>query len=67
MFILDTMVVSERTKSRPDPHVAAWLSTLEPRTQFVSVMTIGEIRFGIERMPKVRRAEGLRLGSQGSS
>src|SRR5689334_17092816 len=45
------MVVSERTKSRPDPNVCAWLKALEPQHQFISVITIGEIRFGIDRMP----------------
>ena len=51
MFILDTMVVSERTKSRPDPNVCTWLGTLDPQQQFISVITVGEIRFGIDRMP----------------
>jgi toxin FitB len=51
VFILDTMVVSERTKTRPDPNVRAWLDALEPQQQFISVITVGEIRFGIDRMP----------------
>ena len=51
MFILDTMVVSERTKSRPDANVCAWLSALDPQQQFISVISVGEIRFGIDRMP----------------
>ena len=51
MFILDTMVVSERTKSRPDSNVSAWLNGLDPQQQFISVITVGEIRFGIDRMP----------------
>jgi predicted nucleic acid-binding protein len=50
VFILDTMVVSERTKTRPDPAVCAWLAAIEPQQQFISVITIGEIRFGIDRM-----------------
>lgn len=50
MFILDTMVVLERTKTRPDPAVCAWLAAIEPQQQFISVITIGEIRFGIDRM-----------------
>jgi predicted nucleic acid-binding protein len=44
------MVVSERTKSRPDANVRAWLKTIDPSTQFVSAITIGEIRFGVERL-----------------
>ncbi|HCK83628.1 MAG TPA: VapC toxin family PIN domain ribonuclease [Hyphomonadaceae bacterium] len=44
------MVVSERTKSRPDAKVCTWLHALDPKTQFISVITIGEIRFGVERL-----------------
>jgi predicted nucleic acid-binding protein len=43
--------VSEPTKSRPDPAVCAWLNTIDPNIQFISVVTIGEIRFGVERLP----------------
>jgi toxin FitB len=50
VFILDTMVVSERTKPRPNASVRAWLNTLEPASQFVSAISIGEISFGIRRM-----------------
>jgi len=50
VFILDTMVVSERTKPRPDPKVRAWLDGLDPQQQFISVLSLGEIRFGIDRM-----------------
>lgn len=50
MFILDTMVVSERTKTRPDPTVCTWLAALDPQQQFISVITVGELRFGIDRL-----------------
>lgn len=50
MFILDTMVVSERTKPKPNPNVRAWLNTIEPASQFLSAISIGEISFGIRRM-----------------
>lgn len=51
MFVLDTMVVSERTKPRPNARVRAWLDSIDPEKQFLSVLSIGEIRFGIDRMP----------------
>jgi len=50
VFILDTMVVSERTKTRADPNVCAWLAALDPQQQFISVIAVGEIRFGIDRL-----------------
>ena len=51
MFILDTMVVSEDIKPRPNPRVRAWLRAIAPELQYLSVIYIGEIRFGIGRLP----------------
>jgi predicted nucleic acid-binding protein len=48
MFLLDTNVVSQRQKRRPDPSVTAWLGTLSPGEMFVSVVTFMEIEKGIE-------------------
>ncbi|MES1197539.1 MAG: type II toxin-antitoxin system VapC family toxin [Pseudomonadota bacterium] len=59
MFLLDTVVVSERTKPRPNPKVSTWLAGLDPQSQFLSVITIGEIRYGVERLPS--SANKLRL------
>lgn len=51
MFILDTMVVSEDIKVRPNPKVRAWLRSTAPELQYLSVVSVGEIRFGIGRLP----------------
>jgi predicted nucleic acid-binding protein len=59
VFILDTMVVSERTKPRPDANVRAWLNTIEPASQFISAISVGEISFGIRRMPAGRDKQRL--------
>lgn len=55
--MLDTNVVSELRKQDPDPHVLAWYGTVTSAEIFVSVLTIGEIRLGIERL---RRKEPAR-------
>ena len=48
-FVLDTNVVSEpRKRSRADAGVMRWLSSVEDEELYVSVLTIGEIRQGIE-------------------
>jgi predicted nucleic acid-binding protein len=47
MFLLDTNVVSELRKPRPDPNVVSWTSGLAPGSAFVSVVTIGEIARGV--------------------
>lgn len=49
-YLLDTNVISEIRKRRPDPHVMAWWATVNSAEIFVSALTIGEIRIGIERL-----------------
>jgi hypothetical protein len=54
-FLLDTNVVSElRKKRRNEPKVHDWLSSVDSEDLFTSVIVIGEIRRGIE---KVRPAD----------
>jgi predicted nucleic acid-binding protein len=54
-FLLDTMVVSEWVKPRPDAGVLAWLSTTDEDCIFLSIVTLAELRYGI-----ARRAAGSR-------
>lgn len=50
-FLLDTNVISELRKGdRADPNVASWFSGLADEEIFLSVLTIGEIRRGIENV-----------------
>jgi toxin FitB len=58
-FLLDTNVVSEWVKPRPDPHVVAWLADVDEDRVFMSVVTLGELRHGIERLPAGRRRARL--------
>ncbi len=54
-FLLDTNVVSEWAKSRPNAGVITWLAEADEDRVFVSVITLAELRHGIERMPAGRR------------
>lgn len=58
-FLLDTNVVSEWVKPAPNPHVVAWLRTVEEERVFLSVATLAEIRRGVERMNPGSRRERL--------
>lgn len=49
-YLLDTNVISELRKSSPDASVEAWYDSVPGSQLFVSVLTIGEIRLGVERM-----------------
>lgn len=58
-YVLDTDVVSESTKPRPDVRVERWLAGLDEDRAFLSVATLAELRFGVERMPRGRRRERI--------
>lgn len=59
-FLLDTNVVSEARKVVPDPAVEAWLASVRATDLYVSVLVIGEIRQGVERL---RRRDHRRAGT----
>ncbi len=48
-FLLDTNVVSEPAKPRPDPGLTSWLTSVDEDRTFLSVVTFAEISFVIER------------------
>jgi toxin FitB len=62
MIVLDTNVVSEPLKPRPDAAVMEWLDAQEPQTLFLSSITMAEILSGIETMPIGRRRTQLQSG-----
>ena len=47
-FLLDTNVVSELRRPRPDPHLRDWLGGVASVDLHLSVLVIGEIRRGVE-------------------
>jgi toxin FitB len=57
-FLLDTNVVSEIRKPRPDPKVQAWLASVPEADLYLSVLVVGEIRQGVERL---RRRDPARV------
>lgn len=58
-FLLDTNVISEWTKARPEPAVAAWLEERDEDVLFLSVVSFAEIRRGIERLPESKHRQRL--------
>ena len=56
-YLLATNVISEFRKRDPDSHVLAWYGKVTSADIFVSVLTLGEIRLGIERL---RKKDGAR-------
>jgi toxin FitB len=47
-FLLDTNVISEPLRSRPDERVTAWIESIDEDMLYLSVLTLGEVRKGVE-------------------
>ncbi len=58
-YLLDTVAVCEATIARPNPAVLAFLDSLDPDETYLSVMTIGEIRHGVQRLVASARRRKL--------
>ena len=58
-FLLDTNVVSEPTKPRPNHGLLGWLTSVDEESVFISTITISELRYGIERLPAGARRTRL--------
>jgi toxin FitB len=57
-WLLDTNILSELRKPRPEPKVEAFVAAQPLEQLYISVVTLAEIRFGIERVgDAIRRAE----------
>jgi len=58
-FLLDTNVLSELVKRRPDVRVRRWIDAQSPLDLAISVLSLGEIEKGIARLPAGRRRATL--------
>jgi toxin FitB len=59
-FLVDTNVLSEFSRrGAPDQRVKSWLGAAAPGTLYVSVLTLAEIRRGIELLPPSKRRDQL--------
>ncbi len=58
-FLLDTNAVSEWVKPRPNPGLMNWMESADEDRIFVSVISLAELRYGVERMPAGSRRSRL--------
>lgn len=58
-YLIDTNVLSEAAKPKPDAGVRRWLQSLPTSRAFISVLTIGEIRKRLELLPRGSRKRSL--------
>ena len=59
-YLLDTNVISELVAKQPNANVIQWIDALDPNNVYLNVITIGELRKGIEKLPDSKRKESLR-------
>ena len=58
-YLLDTCVISELVKSKPEKRVVKWIDSVEEDQLFLSAVTIGELEKGICRLPDSRRKDRI--------
>ena len=58
-YLIDTNVLSELRRKTPDPAVARWFAERPAGTLYLSVLTLGELRKGIDALPETPRKLAL--------
>ena len=64
MFVLDTNVVSELMRERPNPEVMGWMNNQLTDNLFVTSITEAEVRTGIAILPDGERQRGLAAAAE---
>jgi len=60
-FLLDTCVVSELVRPAPLPSLVDWINNQPEERLFMSVLTLGELRKGIDRLPEGAKRTRLEI------
>src|SRR3989304_7013856 len=58
-YVLDTNVISELVAKRPNANLLDWVQSVDEERLYLSVITIGEIKKGIEKLPASPRKDEL--------
>ncbi len=64
MIVLDTNVLSELTKARPNPEVIAWWDSQNPGDLFVTAITLAELCYGVAIMSDGQRRDQVSQGNE---
>ena len=64
-YLLDTNVVSEMARPRPEQFVTDWFTGVADEALYLSVLTLGELRKGVELLPSGAKRERLRRWLEG--
>jgi predicted nucleic acid-binding protein len=58
-YLLDTCVLSEFVKPKPEPRVLAWVNVRAETDLYVAAMSLAELQRGVARLPASRRRREL--------
>lgn len=58
-YLLDTNVISELKRPKPNGQIVDWFATVPNESLYLSVLTLGEIRKGIDKLPDGQRKQAL--------
>ena len=63
-YLLDTNIVSEFISKKPNQKVLDYVNSLDENDVYLSVITVGEIRFGIEKLDKEHQSKKIEMLSR---
>ena len=58
-YLIDTCCISELVKKKPNPNVVKWFADQDELSMFLSVITFGELRKEIEKLPDSKKKKEL--------
>ena len=58
-YLIDTNAISELLRARPERRVTEWFDRAAPESLHISVLSLGELRKGVESLPAGARRERI--------
>ncbi len=60
-YLIDTCCISELVKKKPNQNVVKWFTDQDELSMYLSIITFGELRKGIEKLPNSKKKKELKL------
>jgi predicted nucleic acid-binding protein len=60
-YLLDTNILAEIIRPKPHEELLSWITSIPNENLHISVLTLGEIRKGIQKLPHNHKREKLRI------
>jgi predicted nucleic acid-binding protein len=65
-YLVDTNIMSETSRANPNSQVLAWFDNVASHKLFISVLSIGELRQGVEKLAASKRKNDLIIWLEGA-